>query len=102
MPWRKVAAGQRLQPVEQAPAAQNVAGDAWFALYEKEKDPKLKERFRARAVAVVGAEQPAEARRGLTAYLARRPRVARSVGVEAASGVVLVRADLVPIPDEAA
>jgi deazaflavin-dependent oxidoreductase (nitroreductase family) len=69
-------------------------------------------RFRARAVAVLGAEQPAEAQRGLTAYLARRPRVARFVGVGssadagalsgAASGVVLVRADLMPDPDEAA
>jgi hypothetical protein len=70
------------------------------------------ERFRARAVAVVGAQQPAEARRGLTAYLAGRPAAARSVGVRstdgagaidrAAAGAVLVRADLHPEPDEAA
>jgi deazaflavin-dependent oxidoreductase (nitroreductase family) len=70
------------------------------------------ERFRARAVAVVGADQPADARRGLTAYLARRPGAVRAVGLrskadpdavgEAAAGVVLVRADLHPEPDEAA
>jgi len=70
------------------------------------------ERFRARAVAVIGAEQPAEARRGLTAYLARLPRAARAVGLgstadpeavgEAAARVVLVRADLSPDPGEAA
>ena len=70
------------------------------------------ERFRARAVAVVGGEQPAEARRGLTAYLAQRPAAARTVGVrsaddpialgEAAGRVVLLRADLHPEPDEAA
>jgi F420H(2)-dependent quinone reductase len=70
------------------------------------------ERFRARAVTVVGAEQPAEARRGVTTYLARRPSAARAVGLaptddrrtvgEAVAGVVLVRADLMPDPDEAA
>jgi hypothetical protein len=70
------------------------------------------ERFRARAVAVVGAEHPAEALRGLVVYLARRPGAARAVGVgspvdadavaEAASRIVLVRAELLTEPDEAA
>jgi len=70
------------------------------------------ERHRARAVAVVGAEEPAEARRCLTAYLARRPSAARTVGLaspadpdavgEAAARAVLVRADLAPAPGEAA
>jgi deazaflavin-dependent oxidoreductase (nitroreductase family) len=68
------------------------------------------ERFRARAVAVVGADQPAEARRGLVAYLAQRPAAARAMGLRsadddvgrAATRVVLLRADLHPEPDEAA
>jgi hypothetical protein len=64
------------------------------------------ERRRARAVAVVGADRPAEAERGLIVYLAQRPVAARAVGIlssvdaravaEAASRVVLVRADLLP------
>ena len=66
----------------------------------------------ARAVAVEGATQPAEARRGLTAYLTQLPRAARSLGVSdlrnadqvtaAAARSVLVRADLLPEPDAAA
>ena len=39
------------------------------------------ERHSARAVAVDGATQPAEAGRGLTAYLTRVPVAARSLGV---------------------
>jgi hypothetical protein len=63
----------------------------------------------ARAVVVDGATQPAEARRGLTAYLARMPPAARSLGIRdagdpdqlaaAAARTVLVRADLRPEPD---
>ena len=70
------------------------------------------ERLAARAVAVEGASQPAEARRGLTAYLARMPVAARSLGIRdagdseqvaaAAARAVLVRADLRPEPDAAA
>jgi F420H(2)-dependent quinone reductase len=70
------------------------------------------ERRHARAVAVVGAERPAEARRGLVAYLSRVPEAVRAVGLrsltdasavaEAARGAVLVRADLDPEPDDAA
>ena len=53
---------------------------------------------------VVGADQPAEAARGLTAYLAPEAE-GRARPSELERGVrrcVLVRADLVPIPDEAA
>jgi hypothetical protein len=63
-------------------------------------------------VAVVGAEQPAEARRGLVAYLSRVPEAVPTVGLrsmtdaravaDAAARVVLVRADVHPEPDEAA
>ena len=70
------------------------------------------EQVAARAVAVEGATQPAEARRGLTAYLAGMPVAARSLGIRdardadqvaaAAARAVLVRADLRPEPDAAA
>jgi hypothetical protein len=70
------------------------------------------ERVVARAVAVEGRRQPDEARRGLTAYLARMPMAARGLGIldprdpaqvaAAAAQAVLVRADLVPEPDTAA
>ncbi len=62
------------------------------------------ERHRARAHAVAGAQPPAAAAAGLTAYLAAHPRLGRAVGVtagdpgsvaEAARRVVLVRADLI-------
>jgi hypothetical protein len=63
-------------------------------------------RLRARAVAVVGSERPAEARRGLRAYVRRLPDAARplhlpdvddpSALAATAKRVVLVRADLVP------
>jgi hypothetical protein len=61
------------------------------------------ERHRARAQSVEGAQQPAAAAAGLTAYLATFPAVGRTVGAhrgdagsiaEAAKRVVLVRADL--------
>ena len=65
----------------------------------------------ARAVAVEGATQPAEATRGLGEYLARMPMAARSLGVRdrddadqvaaAAARSVLVRADLGGEPDAA-
>jgi hypothetical protein len=67
---------------------------------------------RGRAVAVEGAKQPAEARRGLVAYLERTPAAARTLGVRdrrdpeqvaaASSTAVLVRVDLPPDPDAAA
>ena len=70
------------------------------------------ERFRGHAVAVVGEQQPAEARRGLVAYLAGAPKAASSLGLghtagpdavaEAARQSVLVRADLRSDPVEAA
>ena len=70
------------------------------------------ERLIGRAVAVEGAAQPDEARRGLIAYLARLPKAARSLGVRdrreptqvaaAAARSVLVRVDLRPVPDTAA
>ncbi len=70
------------------------------------------DRVPARAVAVEGAWQPDEARRGLTAFLARVPMVARSLRIrdpgdarqlaDAAARTVLVRADLHPEPDAAA
>jgi hypothetical protein len=63
-------------------------------------------RVPARAVAVVGAEQPAEARRGLRAYVRRYPDAAGPLHLPdvddpsalgaTAKRVVLVRADLVP------
>jgi hypothetical protein len=66
---------------------------------------------RARAVAVVGAEQPSEARRGLKAYVGQLPEAAGplelpdvrdpSALAAAAERVVLVRADLLPEPDTA-
>jgi len=67
------------------------------------------ERVGARAVAVEGAWQPDEARRGLTAYVRGMPMAARGLGVRdpgdaeqvaaAAVGAVLVRADLQPEAD---
>ena len=70
------------------------------------------EQVAAKAVAVEGATQPAEAQRGLRAYLARMPMAARSVGIRnagrpdevaaAAARAVLVRADLRPEPEAAA
>jgi hypothetical protein len=70
------------------------------------------EQLTGRAVAVEGAAQPDEARRGLVAYLARLPAAARSLGVRdrreptqvaaAAAQSVLVRVDLRPEPDTAA
>ncbi len=70
------------------------------------------ERVAARAVAVEGAWQPDEARRGLAAYLRRMPVAARGLGVRdprdaqqiaaAAARAVLVRADLHLEPDAAA
>jgi hypothetical protein len=62
------------------------------------------ERYRARAHAVEGAQQPAAAAAGLTAYLATYPKVGRVVGARpgdaasitaAAPRVVLVRADVI-------
>ena len=60
----------------------------------------------ARAVAVEGSTQPAEARQGLAAYLARMPVAGRSLGIRnpgdpdqlaaAATRSVLVRAELRP------
>ena len=70
------------------------------------------ERTHARGVAVLGSEQPAEARRGLVAYLARVPQAVPAVGLrsmtdagavaDAARHVVLVRIDLRTDPDAAA
>jgi hypothetical protein len=70
------------------------------------------ERLPARAVAVEGARQPDEARRGLTAYLTRLPVAARGLGIRdvrdpaqvdaAAVRSVLVRAELPSEPDTAA
>lgn len=61
------------------------------------------EHVRARAVAVLGAEQPEEAVAGLTAYLAGMPAARRSLGLapgpvasDAAARVTLVRADVLP------
>ena len=70
------------------------------------------EHVRARAVAVEGAAQAAESRRGLVAYLARLPQAGAVLGVPrdadaaaleaAAKRVVFVRADIRPEPDTAA
>jgi hypothetical protein len=70
------------------------------------------ERVHGRGVAVDGASQPAEARRGLAAYLDRMPAAARAFGITdrhdpgrlaaAAARVLLVRVDLHPEPDAAA
>jgi F420H(2)-dependent quinone reductase len=70
------------------------------------------ERRHARAVAVMGAERPAEARHGLVAFLSRTPAAVRALGLrsltdvhavaELARRVVLVRADLDPDPQTAA
>jgi hypothetical protein len=65
------------------------------------------ERYRARARAVEGAQQPTAASAGLAAYMAVYPAVGRMVGAragdaasiaEAAKRVVLVRADLIDPP----
>ena len=69
------------------------------------------ERVSARAVAVEGAEQPAECRRGLVTYLRHLPWAARGVGLrgpddpalgDAVARAVMVRADIRPEPDAAA
>jgi F420H(2)-dependent quinone reductase len=70
------------------------------------------QRTHGRAVAVVGSVQPAEARRGLVAYLSRVPQAVPAVGLrsmtdaravaDTARRVVLVRVDLHVDPDEAA
>jgi F420H(2)-dependent quinone reductase len=70
------------------------------------------ERARARAGAVVGDEQPDEARRGLATYLAGMPRAARAIGLTdppdpaalaaKAQYVVLVRAELAAEPTASA
>ena len=69
-------------------------------------------RVQGRAVAVEGASQPDEARRGLAAYLDRMPAAARAFGISdradagqlaaAAARALLVRVDLHPDPDAAA
>ena len=65
-------------------------------------------RIHASAVAVVGAQQPAEARRGLLAYrrqtatVGGRPVTGSDAPAQDAPTAVLVRADLRSDPDEAA
>jgi hypothetical protein len=70
------------------------------------------EPVRARAVAVLGSEQPDECRRGLLAYVAQVSAARRALGLPADPGraevdaslphVVMVRADLAPRPTDAA
>jgi hypothetical protein len=82
---------------------------SWWRNFAEPRDVVLwlaGKQLEARAVAVEGSAQPAEAREGLAAYLARMPIAGRSLGIRnpgdadqlaaAAARSVLVRADLTP------